>query len=67
MTFQLQIDKNPLIVGGNLEQFCRVLQPVDFIQHHTLASQTVEKTPGVKHHAANAREFTVKIFNSGRS
>ena len=36
---------------------------MDFIQHDTLATQTVEKTLGVKHHATNAREFAVEILN----
>jgi len=38
---------------------------VDSIQHDALATQTVEKALGVKHHAANARQFAVEIFNFG--
>src|SRR5580704_4450413 len=54
-----------MMVGCNFEQFGRVLQPMDFIQHDALADQTVEKALGIKHHAANPREFTVEIFNFG--
>ena len=38
---------------------------MDFIEHDALATQTVEKALRVKHHAANAREFTVEILNFG--
>ena len=38
---------------------------MDFIQHDALATQTVEKAFGVKHHAANAGEFAVEIFHFG--
>src|SRR6266566_6259969 len=54
-----------MMVGCNFEQFRRVLQPVDFIEHDALATQTVEKALRVKHHVANAREFTVEILNFG--
>src|ERR1700719_3580034 len=54
-----------MMVGCNFEQFGRVLQPMDFIQHDALATQTVEKALWIKHHAANPREFTVEIFNFG--
>src|SRR3984893_15354914 len=54
-----------MMVGCNSEQFGRVLQPVDFIEHDALAAQTVEKAFWIKHHAANPREFTVEIFNFG--
>src|SRR5438132_9997335 len=54
-----------MMVGCNFEQFGRVLQPMDFIQHDALADQTVEKALWIKHHAANPREFTVEIFNFG--
>jgi hypothetical protein len=41
----------------------KFLQSTGIDQHNALATQTVEKALGVKHHAANTREFAVEILN----
>jgi hypothetical protein len=36
---------------------------MDFIQHNSLATETIEKALGVEHHTANAGELTVKVLD----
>lgn len=52
------------MVGCDLEQFRRVLQPMDFIQYDPLATEAFQEALRVEQHPADAGQFTVEILDA---
>ena len=52
------------MVSCNLEQFRWVLQPMDFIQYDTLATEAFQEALRVEQHPADAGQFTVEILDA---
>src|SRR5215831_16512012 len=52
-----------IVIGGNLRQFRRILQTMDFIEDDAFALHRVKEVFRFKHHSPNARQFAVEIFD----
>jgi hypothetical protein len=55
------------VVGGDLEQFRRVGQPVDFIQRHATTAQPFQERFRILHLPTHARKFAVKVLDLGKA
>ena len=53
------------MIGGNLEQLCRVGQTMDLVEDDGSIAALLEKALGIVEHAARAGQFAVEVLDIG--
>lgn len=56
-----------IMIGGDLEQLRRVVEPVDLVEHRTLAVQTIEEGLRIPHQLAYPGQLAVEVLHPGQA